>query len=231
MRNPAIPARWFATAALLGLSLATLRADIIYDNSVNDLQRRFDPGVLEVGDEILLSGTARYLTDFSFEFWALNSANPRAFSGSPEARIRFYVNDGPAYHGYRTPGTTFYDSGWFSLVVPTPRSTFEFTVGADFPSGGLFMPVGSSMTWSVQFQGLGTTDTAGVDLFSPPVVGGSFPDYWENSGTWQLKTNSLSAMDFAARFQASPTFVPEPGIIALLITGLAAGFAFLRRRD
>src|SRR5439155_21249509 len=41
----------------------------VYDNSVNDLLFRFDPGTLEVGDEIILSGPAEELAEFSFEFW------------------------------------------------------------------------------------------------------------------------------------------------------------------
>ena len=96
--------------------------------------------------------------------------------------MRFYVNDGPPWDGYPTPGAIpFFDSGWFGGFGPTGRSTFIFRAEADFPSGGLFIPA-DSMTWSVQFQGMGPTDTVGVDLYSPPTVGQGYPDYWQNGG-------------------------------------------------
>ena len=50
-----------------------LPAVVIFDNSANDLVTRFEPGTNEVGDEIILAGTERYLTNFSFEFWGTNT--------------------------------------------------------------------------------------------------------------------------------------------------------------
>ena len=105
--------------------------------------------------------------------------------------------DGPLFNGYSTPGTSFYDSGLFSVGSPTPRSTFVFTAGSDFAAGGLYVP-SSDITWSVQFTGLGTGDDLGVDIYSPPTVGSDFPDWWENTGSgWTLNTNNLP-MNFAA---------------------------------
>jgi hypothetical protein len=202
-------------------SIATLNADIIYNNSTNDLSTRFNPGTLEVGDEIILAGSARFLTNFSFEFWGTNTANPSAFSSTVTATVRFYLNDGPLFNGYATPGTLVYSSGSFA-INPTARSTLIYTAGSDFPSGGLFLGSGpggtllTNMTWSVQFAGMGPTDTAGVDLYSPPVVGGEHTDYWEYNGSaWSLKTNSLP-MDFAAVMQAS---APEPSPMVLSLLG------------
>ncbi len=220
-----------SAACLLASGLACLlagpaKADTIYDNSKTDLNTRFDPGTFEIGDEILLSGNARYLTNFSFEFWAVNSDNPLVFSGSPQARVRFYLNDGPDFNSYSTPSTVFFDSDWFSLGTPTERSVFEFNAGTDFASTGLFMPVISNMTWSVQFQGLGSTDSAGVDLYDPADVGANYGDYWQNDGGWALKTNNVP-MNFAARFEASPTMVPEPALGALALLG---GSLLLSRR-
>jgi len=192
-----------------------LPADVIFDNSVNDLHSRFNPGTLEVGDEIVLAGTARYLTNFSFEFWGTNTLNPAnlSFAGVVQARVRFYLNNGPPFHGYGTPGTNFYDSGWFSVPKPTSRNLFVFEAGSDFPAGGLYIPA-SNITWSVQFQGMAANDSVGVDLFSPPVVGIDFSDYWENDiSGWTLKTNSLvTAVDFAAVFQAIGTSAPLPSL-------------------
>src|SRR6266705_6861628 len=105
---------------MLALTLGgKLYAGTIYDNSVNDLSTRFNPGSLEVGDEIILSVTdpSRYLQTFSFEYYGTNTAGA-SFSGSVTAQVRFYLNDGPLdpVSGYPTPGTgasILYDSGAF----------------------------------------------------------------------------------------------------------------------
>jgi hypothetical protein len=185
---------------------APLRAAIIFNNSTNDLRTRFDPGTSEVGDEIILGGPERYLTSFSFEFWGTNGIDSGSFAGIVEARVRFYQNNGPLFHGYPSPGTNFYDSDWFQIFA-TPRSTENFSMGSDFPWTGLFLPVTSNMTWSVQFTGMRGSDTVGVDLYSPPVVGQGqdYPDYWLNigGGLWELRTNNLGVhMDFGAVMEA-----------------------------
>ena len=182
---------------------APLRAAIIFNNSSNDMVTRFDPGTTEVGDEIILGGPERYLTSFSFEFWGTNGIDSGSFAGIVEARVRFYQNNGPLFHGYPSPGTNFYDSDWFQIFA-TPRSTENFSMGSDFPWTGLFLPVTSNMTWSVQFRGMDTGDTVGVDLYTPPVVGKDYPDYWLNAGgSWQLMTNNSGVhIDFGAVMQA-----------------------------
>jgi hypothetical protein len=213
--------------AIISMSLVpSLRATVIYNNSSNDLLARFSPGTTEVGDEILLGSTERYLTNFSFEYYGTNTASPGnlSFAGSVQARIRFYRNDGATFNGYPTPGTVMYDSDWFGGFGPTSRSTLNFTAGTDFPINGLFLDVSSNMTWSVQFRNLGATDEVGVDLYSPPTVGGSYPDYWDNGAGWQLKTNALP-MDFAAKMDAT---VPEPSVLAMSSFG-GLGVLFLAR--
>lgn len=191
-------------ALLMGCCLSVSAVPVtIYDNSVNDLLTRFNPGTAEVGDEILLAGSARQLTYFSFEYYGL--ATRSTFAGNVQAEVRFYVNNGALFNGYPQPnGSSFYDSGLFSVPAPTGRSTFIFNAGADFPAAGLFIPA-NDITWSVQFTGMGAGDEVGVDLYSPPVVGSDYPDYWEkNAGPgWTLK-QQLSGVpsDFAALMRA-----------------------------
>jgi hypothetical protein len=217
-------------ALWLGVALP-LSAATIFDNSAlgSDLHLRFNPGTYEVGDEIILAGTERYLTYFDFEYWGVNTADPYSFAGNVEARVRFYENTGDPYNTYPTPSPLpFYDSGWFSVASPTARSTFIFTAGSDgIPLGGLFIPA-DDITWSVQFQGMGTTDSVGVDLYSPPVVGeekGDFGDYWQYNGGWMLLTNSIGPMDFGATMQATP----EPSSFALSLLG-GVGLLIAMRR-
>ncbi len=217
----------FLIASVVGMLLAgSLQAAVIYANSTNDLVTRFNPGTTEVGDQIMLAGTERMLTLFSFEFWGTNTASPTSFAGTIQARVRFYENNGDLFSGYVAPGTNFFDSGWFSVPNPTPRSTFVFTAGSDFPSWGLFIPA-DEMTWSVEFSGMGGTDSVGVDLYSPPTVGQNYDDYWSYSGSsWTLQTNSVATMSFGAYMEA---VVPEPSTVTLSIMG-GLGMLLLRRR-
>ena len=222
----------FTAVCTFAIALATpVPADTIYDNSKNDLLTRFDPGDLEVGDEIQLAGNARYLTNFAFEFWGENPNSADLFSGEVQARVRFYQNDGPAFNGFATPGSTFYDSGWFTIDRPTPRNTLRFVAGEAFPASGLFIPVDLTMTWSVQFQKADSSDSAGLDIYYPAVEGGSFADYWENdAGNWQLKDNGVP-MNFAALLEASVVPVPESSSLTLCIVGgvvVLLGFHRLR---
>jgi hypothetical protein len=223
---------------------ASLRAapTTIYDNSVNDLSSRFVPvtyldGAVtktrEAGDEIILAGTDRWLTGFDFEYWGDNSVTPGTFAGAIQAQVRLYKNDGPLVppggppYGYPSPGATpFYDSGLFSLGSPTDRSTMVFTL-ADFPGGDpLFIPA-DDITWTVEFIGLGTGDSVGLDIYSPPVVGQGYSDYWQYNGGWSLMTNTVP-MDFGARFYAQAT-IPEPSTLTLSIMG-GLGILTLTRR-
>lgn len=209
-------------ALWLGLTLP-LGALTLFDNSVNDLLTRFDPGTYEVGDEILLASADTYLTNFSFEFWGTNTASPTSFAGDVEARVTFYEMNGPLVNGIPTPGTIIWQSDWFNVSSPTSRSTFVFTPGNGLPDDGVWLPT-TDITWSVQFEGMGATDSVGVDIYSPPVVGNDYTDYWQNDGTgWIAMTNTVP-MDFAARLEG----VPEPSIFALSLAG--GGLLILARR-
>jgi hypothetical protein len=212
---------------LWGSFASPLRATLIYDNSTNDVLYRFNPGTLEVGDEIILKAgsTERYLTNFSFEFWGTNAITGLLFSGQVEARVRFYQNDGPLFNGYHSPWSKFYDSYWFPIEA-TARSTAVFS-GPDFCTG-LYLPVVSNMTWSVQFRGMGPNDYVGVDIYTPATTGQSYPDYWQNNGSeifpiWVLLTNNAAGpMDFAAKMQAStqPAAVNmEPPLLTCVHSG------------
>jgi hypothetical protein len=214
---------------VLGLAFPlAAQVQVIYNNSTNDLHTRFDPGTSEVGNQIILAGTDRFLTTFSFEYWGLNSASSTSFSAPIEARVRFYENNGPSFNGYAAPGTSFYDSDWFSIDSPTARNTLVFTAGADFSSYGLLIPT-DEMTWTVQFEGMGPTDSLGVDIYSPPVVGQgqNYNDYWQNAGAgWTLETNSLTPTGFGAYMEAT---VPEPSTLTLSVLGGLCVLTLARR--
>jgi hypothetical protein len=213
-----------------GLTLPLVAQTTVYNNSTNDLLLQFNPGTSQIGNEIILGGTSRYLTDFSFEYWG-SSSNPNSFAGAIQARVEFYMNNGPLFNTYASPGTSFYDSGWFSVPAPTPRSTFVFSVrGGDFNSVPLLLPA-SDFTWTVQFQGMGSGDKVGTDLYGPPTVGQNFGDFWQRIGTsWSLMNNSLTPpyASFAADMMAVAV-IPEPSTLALSVLG-GLGLLILGRR-
>jgi hypothetical protein len=213
-----------AIAALVGL---TARAEWVYNNSSNDLSMRFDIGTAEAGDEIVLAGTARVLTNFSFEYWAQGLTG-----GDEKGQVRFYKNDGAGVPAdpinIKEPSTLFFDSGLFS-IHNTDRVTltwdqFNLENGNDLNLSG---PVPDSFTWSIQFYNVdsGSGESAGVDLYNPPDVGGNYMEYWNNDGggwVYSSLTNSggvYQNVNFGATFG-----VPEP---TSLLLGLAGGLAIL----
>lgn len=217
MKN--ITGKQLRTMLALSLALAlNTSAVVVYDNSVNDLSTRFAVGTgLEIGDEItLLAGPERYLTGFSFEYYLLNNGNGVGSPvGTPLVTVSFYLNDGPLFNGYETPGTAFWTSTPFALTTLSDRQTLNYDA-SDFGGVPLFMPVVSNFTWAVSISGLGAGDEFGLDVYDPVVVGSSFPDYWQKSdGAWALLVTELP-INFAAKFEA---VVPEPSTAVFAILG------------
>jgi hypothetical protein len=165
---------------------------IVYDNWTNALDQSFDPGPVEVGNQIVLDGTNRYPGSFTIEYWGTN-ATQATFSGSVTARVRFYQNNGlTSSVSLEQPGTLFYDSGPLALEA-TNRGVIElqeFQLSAAVP---LDSALPSSFTWTVQFEGQGTDDAAGLNLYGPPVVGQAAAGYWA------FQTNAWSAQGQAGQ--------------------------------
>ncbi|MCW5553309.1 MAG: PEP-CTERM sorting domain-containing protein [Verrucomicrobiae bacterium] len=214
--------------ATLTLALAlNASAVVVYDNSITDLETRVAVGLgTEVGDEITLTaGPERYLTDFSFEYYLLNGGSGIGTPvGTPLVTVSFYLNDGPLFNGYETPGTALWTSTPFALTTLTERQTLNFDA-SDFGGEPLFIPV-DTFTWAVSISGLGAGDDFGLDVYGPVAVGSSFPDYWLNSGgSWSLLATDVP-INFAAKFEA---VVPEPSTAVIAILGGLGLFAVGRR--
>lgn len=217
---------------LCGVSVAVAGAvcqgaSVVYDNSSNDLLIRFNPGAVEVGDEIILApGPERMISTFTFQYWGEN------FSGDEQIRVRFYANDAfySSHNAFIAPGTPLYDSGPFSIPV-TPRQTIVLDYATLLAgNGGNPVIVPDSFTWSVQFLNVnaGAGERAGLDIYDPATTGWNYTSYWENDPIqgWLLKTNQFGIpMSFGARVEA---VVPEPNVLAL---GLGGGLLFLLARS
>jgi len=214
-------------ASLLAI-VPGLRAEIIYNNSTTDTGNRLTfTNNQQIGDQIILANTsARFATNFSFEYFSPNTSN---FIGTVQADVTFYLNNGTLFNGYARPNTSFFDSGFFNITTPysvyaTNVGTLSFNLMNNFPAG-LLLP--TNFTFAVTFQGLVGPDQVGVALFNPVTVGQNYPDYWLNTPTgWELLTNSVP-VNFAARFEGT---VPEPSVIGLSLLGGIAALATARRR-
>jgi hypothetical protein len=199
-----------ATAALTFAQ--SVKADIVYQNTTGDTLTTLNPGAFEVGDEIILAGNQRSLTNFTFQYTLTGDSGATA-------QVRFYKNDGTPFNGYATPNSVFYDSGTFSIESGSHTLIFD-----DF-GGPITLP--DDFTWTVQFSDVADGETVGPDLFNPVTVGGNYNDYWQNNGgSWVLlQTTNGVPVNFAAQVEV----VPEPSTIALGLLGCSMLVGFSRR--
>jgi len=192
----------------------TLSAEVVYQNTTTKLGSTFS-SPNEFGDQIILGGSGRKVTDFSMEY-----STTGTFSGNESGRLRFYANDGAGSGGRVAPSSVLYDSGTFALgMAPT---------GLNLNFNGLEVNVPDSFTFTIAFGGIENGEVAGLNVYSPPTIGNGFTDIWENNGgTWELrKANDNTPLDFGAQVTA----VPEPGTLALGAMGLALAVAAYARR-
>ena len=87
---PMQPNKTLAAVAAISLSAFAAQAasSIVYSNATSYSGFILNPGLSEVGDEIILGAGPRYAESFRFEYYGNN------FSGNEQFRLRFYKNDG-----------------------------------------------------------------------------------------------------------------------------------------
>ena len=211
----------FAAIALWGC--AAHAQTLIYNNGVDYSDFYLNPGVSEVGDEIILGAGPRQVSSFQFDYFG--TAN---FSGDEQYRIRFYHNDGAVLGGpfnTQLPNTVFYDSGLQPLAEPIDTVSSRATYLIDLSYTNIVLP--DRFTWSIQFSGVSGAEAAGASIYNPPATGNNFDDYWfNNAGTWQLRGSNGVPINFGAQISA----VPEPSTYALAILGGICGFALVVRK-
>jgi len=190
-----------AQTTALGQSSAPVPG-IIYDNSGSGGNDLFS-SEFEFGDEIILkphpANRFWILTDFLFEYFG-----DFAPQGDEQARVRFYLNDGPPEQKY-PPTTMLFDSGDFALKEGYQVGRF----------GGLNITLPDDefgwtrMTWTVQFSGMRNVKGDRVSLILRPEtdVGHNFKDVWINTPNgWTLST--LEPQN--PNFPVDPVTNPDP---------------------
>lgn len=176
---------------------------VVYETSTN-YSGKYNQSLNEYGDEIILFGNKRVVTQIQIEYFA-------AFvpSGDEVARIRFYENTGPAWMGnndYKRPASP-------------PLWETTIPVGIGFNTATITVPnvkVPFRFTWTVQFFGIAmtATDHAGLLIYGDPIVGSSFNDFWElKAGDWvPVRYGDVPKNNFAARILAVDTAPPPPSL-------------------
>ncbi len=183
--------------SLFGAScIRSVAQQVVFENSKQYLGY-YRPQVGEYGDEVTLAGSARLITDFTFQY--TGKFTPQ---GDERAKVRFYANDGNVLSPYYTaPGTLLYESGYFPL---NPGAGSRHMTG-------LKVVVPDRFTWTIEFLGLtmANSDQAGLLYFNPVTVGQSYGDYWlkTQNGSWvPYQTRGLDD-NFAAKIVA--TYAPD----------------------
>jgi hypothetical protein len=214
-------------ASLMVLSLATAGATTLYDNSTGRQPYVFSDGTTEFGNEVVLAGPGAFtVTNFSFEYYGLN------FTGSEQADVRIYENNGTPFNTFATPGTLLFDSGEFGIgQTGVGGASLDFNL-ENTPNLNSFS-LTNDITFTVQFSNVGATN-AGVDIYYNPGTGGAtvgtnFGDMWVNTGSgWQLQSDTNAPLGIGAQFQGTQA-VPEPTAVMLGLLGGVAGLMVVFR--
>ncbi len=205
-----------AVAATLSAATAS-HADVVYQMTGDTSSFSYTSGS-EYGDEVVLAGTDRVITGFSFHYFS-NYAQTGALT------FRIYAQDGPLIGGIATPGTLL-DSRVIDVINGGKDVSIDY--GLDLAN-----VIPGRLTYTVEFAGLTGGNQAG--LVAPggsPSIGKSGNDFWEKFGTgandWALKQFVGSVP--TANFIATITAVPEPGTVALMVAGAGLLLVASRRK-
>ena len=193
-------------------------AQLLYDNSdTTKFTGQYYGATTEFGDQIkLTSGAGGLITSFKFDYYLGFSG-----TGNETLDLRLYANSAGG-----APGALLYDSGAFSIAANRGY--------ANISASGLSINAPNTLTWTVLFGNVNSSEQYGLLFYSTPTVGSSFDDYWEKdaSGNWVTKRFSTSGGPIA-NFGATVTgitAVPEPGTLGLGLFGGLGLLGLLARR-
>lgn len=239
--------RPFLRLLLVGVVLGTLlaaihparaRAELVYENTLGSTN--YSLFTREYGDDIVLAGTSRHLTDISFLY---NAILPSGITTPAQWRLRIYANDGaqqyPDVVTSQRPGSLLWESASFP-VLP------------GFVTNSLSLPlvqVPDRFTWTIEFSNIPQTRQfgAGLIIANYPTVGaplelrgggttiGSYADFWvqmdaNDNNSWALNIFSANPnLGPQGNFWVRVSAVPEPTSLVLGTLGFGALLWIFRR--
>jgi len=220
-----------SAAVLLAASSATCalaQSTVVYQSDIylynnGGYTTTWAPSGTQIGDEVILSGSSRWVTGFSFDYWA------QGLPADATGQVTFYDTTGGTLS---SSSSILWQSSAFSLVNTADLGNAVGQVAswtqADLNGG---FAATSDLAWVVKF----TYSSGAVDLFYSgltPTVGGNYADYWRNNGTgWQLYAAPTDSPESAGNYVATIwASVPEPTTFALFGIGGVAGMFLIRRR-
>jgi len=171
----------------------------------------------QYGDEVVLAGTDRVLTGFSFEYYA-------NFERAGGLTFRIYNQDGPLIGGSASPGSLLY-----STTIDVVNGGAVAGIGFGYDPTNI---IPDRFTYTVDFGTLGLGELAGLIVpGGSPSIGLSGNDFWEKTGPgandWALSNFGGAHV---ANFTATVTAVPEPTTVAMLVGGAGLMLLALRRK-
>jgi hypothetical protein len=175
------------------------------------------------GNEVVLAGSG---SSYSISSFAVQIDFTGTGTPTGNVDVQFYQNNGPAFNGFATPGSTpLWDAGATALTSFSTGSGEVLTYSVP----NIVVP--QDFTWVVSFSGLTSTEVAGLSIYGNATAGQNYNDAWVNTaGTWTLEQagSGQPIPQFGAKI--SGTVVPEPSTIALGVMG-ACGFLARRRKN
>jgi hypothetical protein len=163
------------------------------------------------GNEVILPGSSSTyeIAQAEVQVDLINSGiSPLAGSpaGTEQGELMFCLNDGTSYNGNATPGRVLWSSGFASLSA---LGLTNFTQGVTltyFP--GVLVP--RDFTWVMVFGNIPDGESAGLSLYSNPIVGTNYHYAWADTGSGWAALEFTAAQNFPLEFGAEIQGMPYP---------------------
>ncbi len=235
--------RLLFVGVVLGTLLAAIhptraRAELVYENTLGSTN--YSLFTREYGDDIVLAGTSRHLSEFSFLY---NAILPAGVTTPAQWRLRIYANDGtrqyPDVVTSQRPSSLLWESASFPVLSGFVTNTLSLPL----------VQVPDRFTWTIEFSNIPQTREfgAGLIIANYPTLGaelalrgggttiGSYADFWvqmdpNDNNSWALNIFSANPdIGPQGNFWVRVSAVPEPTPLVLGTLGFGVLLWVFRR--